>query len=1123
MLKYFWVLKNIVISLLIIFISYNYTNAETVSNYVWTVTIQNNWNATWANPNNIIWNTTWTFSQSSLSTNPSNSNTLLLRWFDFKNANIPVWAQINWIQVDVEWNWSNNAVTDFRVELTKNWNDIYTSNLWLWTSQTTKWIRTYWWNNDLWWTTWSDTEIKSDNFWVLLQYRKTWWWTRTARVYRVNVTIDYSMPAEISPLDFNITQENYWWSWFCYEFEATNNTILDLINWEIWFNINWANINSSWWWNFTNLWWWEYIITSPWAWADSFGSWQTLSFWFCADNWTWYVSNLLTKNYETWLWLLLQDYNLNDNWLQLNVTTNSSWWWGYCRNIELINNWENAIEWWKINFELDQNLTSSFWWNFSQNWNLHTIYPLWYNQRINVWESYSLWFCTNWFNVDNNWNLDTIIWTPWFCWKYYNWTATEPYNLMNFILAKTDTQIFFDWWTWSPDPLIPIDDFTVEWEWKFQARESWIHTFRTRSDDWARVYINGTMIINRWIDQAPTIEIWTINLQAWEFYDIRVEYYERWWWAVMEFDWQKPSDTWFVSFDQNIVSHWTCRWWIFWTLETTFAWWNSQRWNMFNVNTKQDSLIIQWFSINSQATTWEVVIYYKDWSYIWSETNPWAWNLIWNYNFTWWWTWNAAFVQIDEVILNPNSSYSFYISVVSWTNINYTNWTTEWAIFAEDDYLIFREWIWIQHEFWPTSWRPRIWNGRIHYDINEEDIIIITEWEITTTFVWWNWQAGNMFDVDVLWTPLEITGISVNTQNANWTIRVYYREWYYAWFENSSAWWNLVWDYNYTWAWTNNPTFINIDNVELNANTSYSFYVTDISWWGIRYTTTNNEWAIFISNSYLQIREWIWKAFEFAWSFRPRMWNWTLHYSLILEPDDNIPPVLEINNLIEENIYPNINLNIEVSYNDLESWINISSINAELRKWNWTNWWSNILSSFLNSSNSNTTNSNYNLNQLWLWKYRFYFYIEDNAWNSSFDEKIFYIDEPNFQVSSSNLNLWNLDTSNNNFSNNLNLTVRTVWAPFEIRMNQNWNLTNWSIEIVNWNWINWFGFEQSPFTNNINIIQNNQLIWTQNANTNINWEYNTYIYTIRFWANINDEQSAWQYQTNIDFDISFNY
>jgi len=173
----------------------------------------------------------------------------------------------------------------------------------------------------------------------------------------------------------------------------------------------------------------------------------------------------------------------------------------------------------------------------------------------------------------------------------------------------------------------------------------------------------------------------------------------------------------------------------------------NQRWNMFDIDTKNKELKITWFSINSQVTNWDIRVFYREWYYAWFENSSAWWNLVWDYSFIWPWDGNPTFISIDEVILNQSSSYSFYIFVTSWTNLNYTNWITEWWIYVQDNNLIIREWVWKWADF-NSTFRPRIWNGIIHYN-----------------------QRWNMFDIDTKNKELKITWFSINSQVTNWDIK----------------------------------------------------------------------------------------------------------------------------------------------------------------------------------------------------------------------------------------------------------------------------------------------------------------------------------------------------------------
>ncbi len=180
--------------------------------YAWTASWFSDSSYSWSNPTNAQWNTTSTYAQTSLTANPSLSNTLWLTNFSFTGAWLPSDAIINGIKVQVERQWSASTVTDYSVQLTKDWVNAVWNNLWLNTSQTSKSLRTYWSSTNKWWTTWTKSEVEASTFWVLLRYNKTGSTNRTANVYRVNITINYSTWYSYFVTDWyddNFNSDNY--------------------------------------------------------------------------------------------------------------------------------------------------------------------------------------------------------------------------------------------------------------------------------------------------------------------------------------------------------------------------------------------------------------------------------------------------------------------------------------------------------------------------------------------------------------------------------------------------------------------------------------------------------------------------------------------------------------------------------------------------------------------------------------------------------------------------------------------------------------------------------------------------------------------------------------------------
>ncbi len=104
-------------------------------------------------------------------------------------------------------------------------------------------------------------------------------------------------------------------------------------------------------------------------------------------------------------------------------------------------------------------------------------------------------------------------------------------------LTRTDATVNFDWGSGNPGSPINSDNFSVRWSGKIQPLYSENYTFKTRSDDGIRLWIDGIRIINNWTDHSATFNEGTISLTAGVKYDIVLEYYENGGDAVAELYW----------------------------------------------------------------------------------------------------------------------------------------------------------------------------------------------------------------------------------------------------------------------------------------------------------------------------------------------------------------------------------------------------------------------------------------------------------------------------------------------------------------------------------------------------------------------------------------------------------
>lgn len=104
--------------------------------------------------------------------------------------------------------------------------------------------------------------------------------------------------------------------------------------------------------------------------------------------------------------------------------------------------------------------------------------------------------------------------------------------------SRVDATVDFNWGTGAPISGFGAETFSVRWTGFVQPRFSGQYTFITTSDDGVRLSVNGTQIINQWVDQGPTEHQGTITLTAGELYPILLEYYENMGGAQVRLEWQ---------------------------------------------------------------------------------------------------------------------------------------------------------------------------------------------------------------------------------------------------------------------------------------------------------------------------------------------------------------------------------------------------------------------------------------------------------------------------------------------------------------------------------------------------------------------------------------------------------
>jgi hypothetical protein len=107
--------------------------------------------------------------------------------------------------------------------------------------------------------------------------------------------------------------------------------------------------------------------------------------------------------------------------------------------------------------------------------------------------------------------------------------------------VRIDPTVDYDWGSGSPDPSISSDHFTVRWTGAVQPQFNEPYTFYTTTDDGVRLWVNGQLIIDEWVDQSATEWNGQIALTARRKYSVTMEYYENGGAASAQLAWSSPS------------------------------------------------------------------------------------------------------------------------------------------------------------------------------------------------------------------------------------------------------------------------------------------------------------------------------------------------------------------------------------------------------------------------------------------------------------------------------------------------------------------------------------------------------------------------------------------------------
>ncbi len=106
------------------------------------------------------------------------------------------------------------------------------------------------------------------------------------------------------------------------------------------------------------------------------------------------------------------------------------------------------------------------------------------------------------------------------------------------VVTRTDAKVQFNWGQGSPDPKVPSDHFSARWTGKLGPMPRTMeYTFGTNTDDGARLWIDGKLVVDAWKDLYEVVTQGKIRLEQGKTYDIKLEYYDNTGGAVCELGW----------------------------------------------------------------------------------------------------------------------------------------------------------------------------------------------------------------------------------------------------------------------------------------------------------------------------------------------------------------------------------------------------------------------------------------------------------------------------------------------------------------------------------------------------------------------------------------------------------
>jgi PA14 domain len=114
-------------------------------------------------------------------------------------------------------------------------------------------------------------------------------------------------------------------------------------------------------------------------------------------------------------------------------------------------------------------------------------------------------------------------------------------TLTTLAFQRVDPLIDFSWGNDPPDPSIPFLGFSVRWTGNIHTLYAEMYTFSVHSGDGCRLWIDGSLLIDNWKNQAPT-DVYAMPVALTSgWHAIKLEYLHNTGWSAVRILWESPS------------------------------------------------------------------------------------------------------------------------------------------------------------------------------------------------------------------------------------------------------------------------------------------------------------------------------------------------------------------------------------------------------------------------------------------------------------------------------------------------------------------------------------------------------------------------------------------------------